>query len=389
MKTGWNTPSIQRSDSETDLRALAAGPSRCHRQTADSSVRDNAAVTRRDIDLGRRVLIPPRLPRALPIGGGHASRAIWDFNGATMGTYWRARVVEGDALQPSEAEAIIREALATVVACMSPWEPDSDLGRYRMAPPGTWVPLRPHTLTVLQRALEIAVMTRGAYDPTIGRLTDALGFGPSDPATAALPGSREEATARAAVGYARLRIERLNASVLQPGGYQLDLCSIAKGYAVDLAIERLEAAGVPSCFVEIGGDARGRGCKPNGQPWWCQIELPSQPGGELPVTVAAACDLALATSGNALRKRILAEGELGHILHPLPGQTLPPGLESVTVLAPTCMEADAFATALFVLGPENGGPLAEELGLAALFIERLPGGACRERWTARYGDYLD
>ena len=339
--------------------------------------------------MDRRVLIPPRLPPSLPIGGGHASRAIWDFSGATMGTYWRARVVECDALQLPEAEAIIREALATVVACMSPWEPDSDLGRYRMALPGTWVPLRPHTLTVLQRALEVAAMTHGAYDPTIGRLTDALGFGPSDPATAVLPGSREEATARASVGYARLRIELVNSSVLQPGGCQLDLCSIAKGYAVDLAIERLEAAGVLSCFVEIGGEARGRGCKPNGQPWWCQIEPPQQADEGLPVTVAAACDLALATSGNALRKRLLAEGELGHILHPLPDHTLPPGLESVTVLAPTCMEADVFATALYVLGPEEGGRLAEKLGLAVLFMERLAGGKYRERWTPRYAEYLN
>ncbi len=342
-----------------------------------------------DIDMERRVLIPPVLPSALPIGGGHAARAIWDFNGTTMGTYWRARVVECHVLQPDRAEAIIRDALTTVVDCLSPWEPASDLGRYRRAAPGRWVSFGPHTLSVLPRALEIAALTHGAYDPTIGRLTDVLGFGPSDPASAVLPGSREEALARESVGYTRIQVRTADASVLQPGGVQLDLCSIAKGYAVDLVIERLAAAGVVACFVEIGGDARGIGCKPDGQPWWCLIEPPAQADANLPETVAAACDLALATSGNALRRRRFADGEIGHILHPLPGRTLSAGLESVTVLARTCMEADAFATALFVLGPDEGGRLAEALGLAVLFRERQAGGACSERWTERYAEYLN
>lgn len=337
----------------------------------------------------RRILIPPHLPASLPIGGGHAARAIWDFSGTTMGTYWRARVVEADALTSATAEALICEALATVVACMSPWEPDSDLGRYRSAAAGTWVPLRAHTKIVLSRALEVAALSGGCYDPTIGRLTDALGFGPTDISRAALPGSPEAEQARAATGYTRVVLDALTSRVFQPGSYELDLCSIAKGYAVDLAIERLEAAGVRSCFVEIGGEARGRGCKPNGQPWWCQIEPPTAANATLPVTVAAASDLALATSGNALRKRLLSGVEIGHIMNPLPDQPLPPGLETVTILAPTCMEADVFATALFLLGPDKGRELATELGLAALFVERVSGSEYREHWSPRFAEYFE
>lgn len=336
----------------------------------------------------RRILIPPRLPANLPLGGGHAARAIWDFSGTTMGTYWRARVVEADALSPQRAEALIRAALANVVACMSPWEPDSDLGRYRTAAAGTWVPLRTHTSTVLNRALEVAALCGGCYDPTIGRLTDALGFGPTDISRATIPGTAEAEQARTATGHARVQLDLANSRVYQPGGYELDLCSIAKGYAVDLALAQLVAAGVRSCFVEIGGEARGLGCKPDGQPWWCQIEPPVAATDTIPVTVAAASDLALATSGNCLRKRVLPEGELGHIVNPLPDQSLPPGLETVTILAPTCMEADVFATALFLLGPEKGCALATELGLAALFVERVPGGEYREQWSPRFAEYL-
>lgn len=339
-------------------------------------------------DVERRVLVPPNLPATLRRPGALGARAIWDFNGTTMGTHWRARVVECEALRRHEAEALIHDALATVVRCMSPWESESDLGRYRIACPNTWVPVCEHTLIVLRRAHEVAAITQGAYDPTIGRLTDALGFGPADPVRAVLPESHDAEIARSFTGYQRVRIDPASMTVFQPGGFELDLCSIAKGYAVDLAIDRLAAAGADSSFLEIGGEARGVGCKPDGQPWWCRIEPPAKAGAGYPVTVAAACGLALATSGNALRKRMLPEGELGHIVNPLPGGALPPGMESVTVLAPSCMEADAFATALYVLGPEEGIPLADSLGLAALFVSRQADGGFRECWSRSFEAYL-
>ncbi len=337
--------------------------------------------------MSRRVLIPPALPRSLPIGGGHLACAIWDFSGATMGTTWRARVVQPDGLTTEAVGTLLRESIAFVVARMSPWESASDLGRFRAAAPGTWVPLHAATFTVLRRALEVAALTGGRYDPTIGRLTDALGFGPTDPAAAALPGSPAEAAARADTGYTRVPLDPERLAVFQPGGLQLDLCSIAKGYAVDLALERLASAGVHSCFVEIGGEARGRGCKPDGQPWWCLIEPPAAQGHGLPGMVAAACDLALATSGNTLRRRSLPDGELGHIISPLPEHPVDPVLESVTVTAATCMEADVFATALFLLGAERGVAFAADHGLSALFVERLPSGH-RESWSPNFAELL-
>lgn len=325
------------------------------------------------------MLIPPTLPASLPIGGGHAARAVWDFNGTTMGTYWRAHVVESDFVSSGRARRIVCDALAAVVARMSPWEPHSDLGYYRSAAAGSWVPLSADTFKVLSRALEVAALTGGRYDPTIGRLTDTLGFGPTDPARAAPPGSPPALRARSATGFTRIALDPVKQAVWQPGGLQLDLCSIAKGYAVDLAIEQLAAAGMRSCFVEIGGEARGRGCKPHGQPWWCEIERPPLAGHGLPPTVAAACDLALATSGNTLRR---------HIVNPLPGETIEPTLETVTVLASTCMEADVMATALFLLGAEAGAKFANAHGIAALFVEHFPAQGHRERWTPRFADFL-
>ncbi len=340
--------------------------------------------------MSRRVLIPPTLPRSLPLGGGHAARAIWDFGGTTMGTYWRARVVEPDRLTRDDAEKIVRDTLAFVVARMSPWEPDSDLSRFRSARAGEWTPLDPHTFRVLSRALEIAELTYGHYDPTIGRLTDALGFGPGDPALAVLPDSPRATEARALIHHRRVQLDPARHAVLQPGGVQLDLCSIAKGYAVDLVIERLQSADTLSCFVEIGGESRGIGCKPDGQPWWCRLESSADAARTLPPTVAAACDLAIATSGNTLRKRLLPDGrELGHIVDPLRNDPPSPTLESVTVLAPTCIDADAFATALFLLGSREGCRFAEQHDLAALFVERTPPAGYREHWSPRFAAFLE
>lgn len=175
--------------------------------------------------------------------------------------------------------------------------------------------------------------------------------------------------------------------MLQPGGFQLDLCSIAKGYAADLAVERLQAAGVEACFIEIGGEARCLGCKPDGHPWWCLVASPRAAGHGLPTNVVA-CDLALATSGNSLRHRVLPDGELGHIVNPLPDGRLDPLLESVTILAPTCQKADVFATALFLLGTEEGCAFARTHDIAALFVHRTPAGTYAERWSPRFADFL-
>lgn len=336
----------------------------------------------------RRVLVPPSLPLPLPMGGGHLARRLLDFSGTTMGTHWQARVIAPPGATSSDLERVILDALAFVVARMSPWEPDSDLGRFRAAAAGEWVAFAPETFRVLARALELAALTNGRYEPAIGRLADVLGFGPTDPANAASPGTPVAADARAVADHTRLRLDSAAHAVLQPGGFQLDLCSIAKGFAVDLVVERLRAVGVEACFIEIGGEARGLGCRPDGNPWWCLIAPPRVSEHGLPTNVVAACGLALATSGNTLRRRALPDGsELGHILSARPDAPLDPALESVTILASSCMEADACATALYVLGAEAGLEFARRHDIAALFVEHTPAG-WRERWSPRFAEHI-
>gem|GEM_PF-119077 len=410
----------------------------------------------------RRVLLPAELPPSLleQLGGGHALRPIHSLVGATMGTYWRARIVERTTARDddaAQANTILVDAFAEVVALMSPWEPQSDLARFARAAPGEWVTLAPATAHVLARALEVAALTDGAYSPALGEVTALLGFGPGDPDARLAIDSPEIRAARARADYRRLEFDPIRRAVRQrnapdtphdsaarandatqprsatasrpsntatsdaASALQIDLCSIAKGYAVDLASERLHAAGWHNHFIEIGGEARGRGCKPDGQPWWCHLETPTAghaphapgttaapesahehaaqspsrsasanatgakaaptaglddaaPNHGTADTVAGLCELAIASSGNTYHHFEDAAGRvIGHILRPEDfcaptAAAQPDALHGVTVLAATCMEADVWATALFALGPERGLPLAEAQGLAARWL---------------------
>lgn len=311
-----------------------------------------------------RLLIPFQLNAAAL----HASRIdapVRRFAGATMGTGCSLSYAAPASISDAAIEAAIIDACGDVIAQMSGWEHDSALSRFNRAPPG-WREIPRHFAIVLKRALEIAELTGGAYDPALGHEVDALGFGPSGVAGMAIPAAQE-------AGWRDVRLDLANMRVYQPGGVALDLSSIAKGYAVDLCAERLKALGVPSFLVEIGGEFVGRGVKPDAQPWWVELELSdvAPAAGEPDKTDVALVNLAVATSGDFVRRR---DG----VSHLLDGRTRAPAtgdLSGVAVMAQSAMEADGWATALFALGPEQGMATAEAQGLAALFGVRTKAGA--------------
>jgi len=374
----------------------------------------------------RRVLLPTELPPSLELGGGHGFRPVHTLTGATMGTYWRARLVERPTAHSddaAQANTILTKTFDEVVARMSPWESESDLARFARTPLGEWLTLSPETAHVLARALEVAELTGGTYSPALGEVTELLGFGPGDPATRHSIDSPQVRAARKRADYRLLEFDAARGAVRQRSDnsrspstpLHIDLCSIAKGYAVDLASERLHAAGWQHHFIEIGGEARGRGCKPDGQPWWCYLETPSattdsqeSAQSEVPSSVAGLCELAVATSGNAHHHfEDTASGKLvGHILRPddfepkiaangdrkhSGANAAPHSLHSVTVFAATCMKADAWATALYALGPQRGLPLAEAQQLAArwLYLKQEPNRTLHEIATTQFQRLVD
>ncbi|WP_165585392.1 FAD:protein FMN transferase [Roseococcus sp. SYP-B2431] len=285
-----------------------------------------------------------------------------------MGTTWSVRYpggAETSALRPG-----IEAVLERVIAQMSGWRPDSDLCRFNAAPAGSRHAHPAEFATVLACALEIAEASDGAFDPTVAPLVNLWGFGPP-PAARAMPEAQDIAQAMAHVGWRKLPFAQ--SRVLQPGGMGLDFSGIAKGHAVDLVAMHLASLGIASFLVEIGGELRGQGMKPDGSPWWVALE--SVPGAAAPGEdfVVALHGLSVATSGDYRRFFERDGRRYGHTLDPRTGWPVANEVASVTVLHPSCMRADAWATALSVLGVRDGLELATRQGIGALFVTREEG----------------
>ena len=165
----------------------------------------------------------------------------------------------------------LRRRLSLVTSQMSQWEPNSDISRFNRAPAGTWHSMPEEFFRVLQAALDLARDSNGAYDPTLGALTDLWGFGPNGRRhDVPEPVAIEQAKSRS--GWQRIALDAGRRAALQAGGVQLDLSSIAKGFAVDLVSETLSRRGLADHLVEIGGELRGSGTKPGLSPWWVAMD---------------------------------------------------------------------------------------------------------------------
>jgi thiamine biosynthesis lipoprotein len=279
-----------------------------------------------------------------------------------MGTSWSAHIVDA----PKGLRRDIGSVLARIVAEMSHWEPDSDLGRFNRSIVGRWQPLPPQFVQVLSAALDIAEASGGAFDPAMGLLADLWGFGPTGPREG-VPGDYAIGQALAVSGRRHIEFDPPARRARRHAATQLDFSGIAKGFAVDAVAERLLGAGLPDFLVEIGGELRGEGIKPDGQPWW--VDLEAVPGSSLAPLRVALHGLSVATSGDYRRAFDHAGRTYAHTLDPRTGRPLDGGTASVTVLHAQAMHADAWATALTVLGPK-GLELAAREGLATHMVVR-------------------
>jgi thiamine biosynthesis lipoprotein len=271
-----------------------------------------------------------------------------------MGTGWSLQAV---GASPSIA-AGVQAALDRVVAQMSQWEPNSDLSRFNRAEAGVWRELPPEFAQVVDAALTIARASDGAFDPCLGALTERWGFGASGPVDR-VPAAADDDERRIEFDPHTRRIQR-------SAGAILDLSGIAKGYGVDLAAEWLLAQGVRHFLLDVGGELRGEGIRPDGQPWWVDVEMP--PTSSVAPYRIALHDLSAATSGNYRRGFAVDGQHYSHSFDPRTGRPIVHTVSSVTVLHRSCMMADGWATALTVLGPAAAIALADAQQLAACVI---------------------
>lgn len=295
---------------------------------------------------------------------------IASLGGHTMGTRWSARLVLPRHRDLHPLHAGIQAQLDEVVAQMSTWEPASDISRFNRAAAGSWHVLPEGFFQVLETALDVACRSDGAFDPSIGPLVALWGFG-AHARQPRLPSPEALAAVAARCGWQRLQLRADSRQALQPGGLELDLSAIAKGFGVDQASRWLRAAGVTAALVEVGGELHGYGSKPAGQPWRVLVETgPDEDALEAPPRVLALDGLAVATSGDRWHHHDIDGQRYSHTLDPRSARPVPHATAAVTVIAPTAMEADAWATVLTVMGAAEGLAFATTHDLAARFVSR-------------------
>lgn len=288
--------------------------------------------------------------------------------GTTMGTHWRVALDNPDYQPLPAIRQTIEAVLAQVIADMSHWEPDSALSRFNRAPAGSWHHLPADMETVLRAGIAWAECSAGAFDPSLGALVAAWGFGPTAPAPQDWRPASAAAIAQALACSGWQRLEHSpDGQWRQPGGLHLDFSGIAKGFAVDAVWQRLQALGFAHCLVEMGGEIRASGQRPDGQPW--RVALAPTEGQTAGSSVVLQLqDHAVATSGSLYHQHQWQGRSYSHTLDGRSGQPIAHALQSVTVLHRSCMHADALATVLTVLGPEAGRDFAHTHAIAALLI---------------------
>jgi thiamine biosynthesis lipoprotein len=299
------------------------------------------------------------------------------LNGPTMGTRWSALFFTGAGFDPAPVRAALQAAVDEVDTQMSTWKPESNLMRLNAAPVGGWVPMPARLLDVLHLGIEVGRASGGAFDIGMGDAVSAWGFGPE----AASPERiRTAMAASRSPAHDVLDIEA--GKVRKRAAIALDLNGIAKGYGVDRLGETLGAFGIASGLVGIDGEMRAMGLRPDGEPWALAVEAPD-PNRRAPHSILALQDAAVATSGDYRHWVEVRGRRLSHTMEPRRGAPLVDAPASVTVVARTCAEADAWATALMVLGPDSGAARAHEHGLDALFLSRGDDSGISERRVGR------
>lgn len=325
----------------------------------------------------------------------------------------------------------VRERVETIAHQLSRWDETSALSVLNASPDENWQSLPPELFGALSYALSLAADTDGAYDPTVAPLVDAWGFG-THGRRYAPPSSTDIASARARVGWQKVEIDAANHRVRRPAGTQIDLSSMIHGFAADQVAAYLRSVGLQRHLVDVGSEIRASGNSPEGHPWRVAIERPPPESGEAAsvvsgpnervgegarradrgrsgdgarmahgvdepasgdgpdaaLRVVALSDEGIATSGNYRYYFDYNGRRYSHRIDPRTAEPITHPLASVTVIASEGLHADALATALTVLGPDEGFEYAEQHDIAALFVVRTPDGF-EQRMTPRFARHLD
>jgi FAD:protein FMN transferase len=321
-----------------------------------------------------RVVIPDLAALPRPVAG--ATKLA--LEGQAFATDWRIAVYAGPERLAAGLEQSLRGRVQSwldlIDRQMSPYKPHSDLCRFNSAAAGAFVPLPQVMMQVMRHALDMAELTNGAFDPALLSAVEMWGFGAK-----VVPGMPPEAEIRHVRDrpYDWRDLMWQPEGMVRPDGVRLDLCAIAKGYAVDGLAQMLSLEpGISAGLVEIGGELKGFGVQPDGLPWWVEVESAGD-APDMPRTVIALCGHAVATSGD-LRRGFEHDGvRLSHTIDARTACPVRPEVASATVIDRDAWRADALATALIVMGADRALAFAAKEEIACLLRVR-DNGAMRD-----------
>lgn len=326
-----------------------------------------------------------------------AAPQIYQLNGATMGTKYQI-LVSGfpDSVSDSELAAGIEQRLYRVDReLMSTYAPESELSRFNRSEPGEWFDVSQELAHVVDRALYYSELTDGYFDVTVGPLVNRWGFGPlvgQRIDQSRIPDEAEIQSLRLQTGYHHLQVNLSPPQLRKDSRVYVDLSGIAKGFGADVIAEYFDSLNMTSYFIEIGGELRIKGVKPDGSTWVPAIERPvdSEQPQLYQVFYSRGESLAVAGSGD-YRNYFEQDGvRYSHEIDPFTGRPVSHALAAVTVIADNATTADALATAFMVMGEEKSMELASRLGLAVYFIIKQAGGdGFIERFTPEFSAYME
>lgn len=299
-----------------------------------------------------------------------------EFGGPTMGTTWSVRLAESvTGKTKADLQTRLTGELARINQLVSTWDPESELSRFNANPSLAAQSLDSNTLSMLAAAMEVSRLTDGAYDVTIGPVVDIWGFGAD--VRVQSPSDAELKEALAVTGYQTLTLGKSTVKK-QFSGTRIDLSSLAKGDAVDSLADLLEADGYAGFLVEIGGEVRALGRRSDGQPWLVGIE---QPDGRVSEGLALT-NHAVASSGSYRNYREAKGRRVSHIIDARTGQPIAHDLVAVTVVQADTRVADAWATALLVVGSDLAWKIAIDQDWAVQLTTKTSDGFAIRRTPA-------
>ena len=331
-----------------------------------------------------KIILGLVLVLALGIRGLYVKHPV--LVGGTMGTGYRVTLsgyVPRTAL--NELHQQVENELAEINRQMSTWDPKSEISTFNQSDESGPFQISPGFAQVAARALELSKSTGGAFDPTLNPLLNLWGFG-NESKERKVPSDADIAAAMARTGPDKAWLDKASNLWKASPDVQLALGAIAKGYGVDAIGQLLDDAGHENWFAEIGGEVAVRGFNPKGNPWRIGIQHPSSnPAVDKLQGIVNLTGGAVATSGD-YRNYIQQDGVLySHILDPRSGRAVLSDTASVTVVAPSCMDADGMATALFVMGADEGLGWVENLPkVEAMFLMRGADGEIFEKFSSGF-----